>query len=424
MKNKKSILIIAFLCAFSFCVKAQNTEEQKLNLPGDNLINRIPENEETFYQEEISAIEQHKKQVREQTANHLNSLTIDPLIVGILHLNYKINSSNGNQVSSEYLLQSRYKNILIDEINNCDIDNYEKIIENILSVIQHTPAEYILLANNYTQYDESLISSAIDILTSPDSQNLKGVCTGGWLSSIEDRIDDAVFVPGIFSYQDKLVLRNSGTLTYQQAVELLPLLRFPLALLSFAIFNKNTLREILQSIQGLSTIEASQKVFTSIFEDETILKLEVAKLVVRQELAVFQDINSRNLQLYFKDIWNLRETNLILFTDWQQSEEMILDDLNTAIKSTITQFNIENTTLLIYLGEIPEDNAQILLSTVIMNLIMEENIEISDDLQISFVGILNETEWEALKVLLQAQIIINQENNHLNFSTTNRNSQL
>ena len=394
------------------------------NLPGDNLINRIPENEETFYQEEISAIEQHKKQVREQTANHLNSLTIDPLIVGILHLNYKINSSNGNQVSSEYLLQSRYKNILIDEINNCDIDNYEKIIENILSVIQHTPAEYILLANNYTQYDESLISSAIDILTSPDSQNLKGVCTGGWLSSIEDRIDDAVFVPGIFSYQDKLVLRNSGTLTYQQAVELLPLLRFPLALLSFAIFNKNTLREILQSIQGLSTIEASQKVFTSIFEDETILKLEVAKLVVRQELAVFQDINSRNLQLYFKDIWNLRETNLILFTDWQQSEEMILDDLNTAIKSTITQFNIENTTLLIYLGEIPEDNAQILLSTVIMNLIMEENIEISDDLQISFVGILNETEWEALKVLLQAQIIINQENNHLNFSTTNRNSQL
>ena len=37
MKNKKSILIIAFLCAFSFCVNAQNTEEQKLNLPGDNL---------------------------------------------------------------------------------------------------------------------------------------------------------------------------------------------------------------------------------------------------------------------------------------------------------------------------------------------------------------------------------------------------
>jgi hypothetical protein len=37
MKNKKSILIIALLCVFSFCVKAQNTEEQKLNLPGDNL---------------------------------------------------------------------------------------------------------------------------------------------------------------------------------------------------------------------------------------------------------------------------------------------------------------------------------------------------------------------------------------------------
>ena len=273
------------------------------------------------------------------------------------------------------------------------------------------------------QHGHGVPGSYADIVSFYTTDN-KSKQQSDLISSIEDRIDDAVFVPGIFSYQDKLVLRNSGTLTYQQAVELLPLLRFPLALLSFAIFNKNTLREILQSIQGLSTIEASQKVFTSIFEDETILKLEVAKLVVRQELAVFQDINSRNLQLYFKDIWNLRETNLILFTDWQQSEEMILDDLNTAIKSTITQFNIENTTLLIYLGEIPEDNAQILLSTVIMNLIMEENIEISDDLQISFVGILNETEWEALKVLLQAQIIINQENNHLNFSTTNRNSQL
>ncbi|BAY26004.1 group 1 glycosyl transferase [Calothrix sp. NIES-2100] len=383
------------------------------NLPGEDFSNRIPENEEAFYQQEISTLKQHKQLVREQTVNHLNNLITDPVTVGIIHLNYQVDNPDQNQLSSDYLLQSRYKKIFIQEVNKCAKDNYETIIEAILSLIEDTPAEYILLANNYTQYDESLISSAIDILTSSDDQKLQGVFVGGWLSGIEDRIEDAIFITGIFSDQDKLVLRNSGKMAYVQAVKLLPILRFPLALLSFAVISKDSLREILQSLQGLSRIEASQKVFTSIFEDEAIFKLEVAKLVVRQELAVFQDINSYTLQLYLEDTLNLRATNFILFPDWEQSEELIVEDLNTAIKSTIINFDIKNTSLLIYLGEVSEDDAQVLISTVIMNLIMAENIEISDELQISFVGILNETEWEVLKTRLHAQIIINQENNIL-----------
>jgi len=37
MKNIKTILFVTLLCAFSFNVYAQNTDEEKLNLPGDNL---------------------------------------------------------------------------------------------------------------------------------------------------------------------------------------------------------------------------------------------------------------------------------------------------------------------------------------------------------------------------------------------------
>ncbi|MBD2691079.1 hypothetical protein [Anabaena catenula] len=382
------------------------------NLPGEDFSNRISENEEAFYQEELLAIEQYKKLVRQQTVNNLNNLIIDPLKVGIIYLNYKANYTDGSKLSSDYFSQSRYKNILIHEVNNCESDKYEEIIEDILSLIEDTPAEYILVANNYTQYDESFISSSLDILTSPDSQNLTGVFSAAWLSSIEDRIEDAIFMPGLFNTQGQFLCR-SGKMTYAEAVRLLPILGFPLTLLSFTIFSKNTLRGILQSIQGLSVIEASQQVFASIFESENVFKLELPKLIIRQELAVFQDINLQYLVPYFQETLNLREVNLIMFPNWEQLEEAIVQDLITIIKSVVTDFEVPKTTLLIHIGAINEEDAQVVISTAIMQLIMEENIEISDELQISFVGILNEKEWEALKATLHAQMIVNQENQML-----------
>ncbi|MDJ0795534.1 MAG: hypothetical protein QNJ51_01655 [Calothrix sp. MO_167.B12] len=382
------------------------------NLPSDELNNRLPEQEEAFYQQELEEIEQHKNLVREQTFKHYHHVNPDEIQVGIIYLNYKTSHTDQSQLLFDNLLQSRYKNITIHEIKNCDFESYNQTITSIESLIEDISAEYILIANNYTQYDESFISSSIDILKSTDSQDINGVFHGAWLSSIEDRIEEGIFIPGIFMKNIELVFQRAN-ITYEQALELLPLIDFPLTLLSFTMMAKDTLREILQSIQGISQYEASQKVFASIFDSQNILKLEVPNLVIHQTLEVFQEINLRNLQLYLQETFNLRETNLILLVDWQKSEELLLEDLSVVIKSIITHFNLTKTTLLIYLDETSEDDAQVMISTVIMNLMMEENIEISDDLQISFVGMLDENEWDALKLQLHAQIVVNQENQML-----------
>ncbi|WP_445636140.1 FkbM family methyltransferase [Nostoc sp. DSM 114161] len=270
------------------------------NLPNSDINNRLPQQEEAFYKQELEEIKNYKKIVREESSKHKNNLLTDISQVGIIYLNYKVTSENQTQISSDYIQQSRYRNIIIHEVNDCDFNDYENIITSILSLTEEIGVDYILLANNYTQYDESFISSAIDIFTSENSQDLDGVFTGGWLSSLENRIEDAIFISGVFKNQDKFIFRN-GSFTYHQALELLPLLRFPLTILLFGILRKSTLRQILHEIISLPKNQAAQYLFEYIFHSPNIHKIELPKLVIRQELEAFKNLRTsiQELPIHF-----------------------------------------------------------------------------------------------------------------------------
>jgi predicted O-linked N-acetylglucosamine transferase (SPINDLY family) len=102
----------------------------------------------------------------------------------------------------------------------------------------------------------------------------------------------------------------------------------------------------------------------------------------------------------------LRDVNLMVFPDWNQSEESVGADLQQVIQTLATQPNAQNTTLLIDTTNIPIEDAQMFLSSVAMNLMMEEDIDITEELGISLIEDLNNIQWENLLPRINSRIVM------------------
>jgi glycosyltransferase involved in cell wall biosynthesis len=109
---------------------------------------------------------------------------------------------------------------------------------------------------------------------------------------------------------------------------------------------------------------------------------------------------------------NLNDINLIIFPDWSQPEEIIGRDLEKAVKSVATHSKRSDMTLLIDTSGIADEEANLVLSGVVMNLIMQEDWDISDSVTISLVGKLklSQIQWEALLPRLKARLVLEHEN--------------
>ncbi len=102
---------------------------------------------------------------------------------------------------------------------------------------------------------------------------------------------------------------------------------------------------------------------------------------------------------------NLREINLIIFPDWTQSEEIIAEELEKVIGTLATHADNKYMTLLIDVSNSDGDYAEMLLSAVSMNLLMQD-LDISEGLEISLVSQLSDMQWEALLPQIKAKIVL------------------
>ncbi len=107
---------------------------------------------------------------------------------------------------------------------------------------------------------------------------------------------------------------------------------------------------------------------------------------------------------------NLKKTNLIIFPDWLQSEELIGLELAQIIKTLATHPDSRNITLLIDTNNISTEDAELFLSSVTMNLLMEEDLDITDGLEISLLGNLADIQWKVLLPRIHGRIILENEN--------------
>jgi FkbM family methyltransferase len=102
----------------------------------------------------------------------------------------------------------------------------------------------------------------------------------------------------------------------------------------------------------------------------------------------------------------LKPLNLIFCPDWLQPEESLCTDLEKVIKTWISHPEQNQMTLLIERGNFDEEEANLILGTVTMNILMAENLEVWDEPTIILLEQLSLVQYSALLPRLHSQIVV------------------
>lgn len=126
--------------------------------------------------------------------------------------------------------------------------------------------------------------------------------------------------------------------------------------------------------------------------------------------ALFQELFRKHQAIALTDSLKLRDINLIIFPDWSQPEDLLYQELASVITRLVDHPDKSQITLLIHRSNLSEDDANLFLSDVVMNLLLEEDLDVADGPEISLVGQLGEMQWEALLPQIRAWIVLENEN--------------
>ncbi len=125
---------------------------------------------------------------------------------------------------------------------------------------------------------------------------------------------------------------------------------------------------------------------------------------------LFQKLFRSQQATVLTDNLNLREINLIIFPDWSQSEDTLFQDLAKAIAAIANHPDKSMMTLLVDSSNISDEDANLALSSVVMNLLMEQDLDVSEGPEITLLGQLSEIQWEILIPRLHGRIVLENEN--------------
>ncbi|OAB62971.1 hypothetical protein AY599_14295 [Leptolyngbya valderiana BDU 20041] len=115
----------------------------------------------------------------------------------------------------------------------------------------------------------------------------------------------------------------------------------------------------------------------------------------------------RNWEILMRRHYQLRDINWIVFPDWDASEESLFAALSEVLAAFVTHLDRDRMTLLVAIRERSPAEIELFLSGVIMNLLMETDIELDSEPQISFIGHLDRINWNAPLPRQHAEILLN-----------------
>ncbi|WP_416233548.1 glycosyltransferase [Cronbergia sp. UHCC 0137] len=119
---------------------------------------------------------------------------------------------------------------------------------------------------------------------------------------------------------------------------------------------------------------------------------------------------------------NLQDVNLIIFPDWSTDEEKLGLELARIFFDVVDHFQQEATTLLIDTTGVGSEEADLLISAVVMNIMLEQEIDVTEKLQISLLSEITPLMWKSLLPKLHGYLKLDCENklliNQLNLPKT------
>jgi glycosyltransferase involved in cell wall biosynthesis len=101
----------------------------------------------------------------------------------------------------------------------------------------------------------------------------------------------------------------------------------------------------------------------------------------------------------------LGDDNLIIFPDWSQDEEELGEEIANVCHNLAQNSDFNRPTLLLDTSNVEDlDSANMLVSSIVMNLMMSADIDITEHLEIALTGKLAPIQWQALLPKLQGRI--------------------
>ncbi|MBL1198511.1 MAG: methyltransferase domain-containing protein [Nostoc sp. GBBB01] len=126
--------------------------------------------------------------------------------------------------------------------------------------------------------------------------------------------------------------------------------------------------------------------------------------------SLFQELSNNYLADTLNQNLCLKEINLIIFPDWSQPEDLLYQDLASVICTLTTHPEKNHITLLIDTQNVSDEEADMLLSSLTMNLLMEDDVDITEGPEISLVGKMSYMQWKTLLPKIHSRIALTTDN--------------
>ncbi|PHX56586.1 hypothetical protein CP500_004770 [Tychonema bourrellyi FEM_GT703] len=174
-----------------------------------------------------------------------------------------------------------------------------------------------------------------------------------------------------------------------------------------------TFWHLAQASEKLGNIELAKKaaqavlkIMPKLVKAENLLNRDRSQL----ELVVSPEVSlSAELDDFLNNL-RLREINIILFPDWQQPEESLCLQLEGVITLLFAQKDPSKITALLDTSNISEEDANLVLSSVIMSILMQQDLDETDVPEVSLLGNLTEIHWKALLPCINYRVVLENEN--------------
>ncbi|WP_445176620.1 FkbM family methyltransferase [Microcoleus sp.] len=152
--------------------------------------------------------------------------------------------------------------------------------------------------------------------------------------------------------------------------------------------------------------QAVLKIVPKLVKAENLLNRDRSQL----ELVVSPEVSlSAELDDFLNNL-RLREINIILFPDWQQPEDSLCLQLEGVMTTLLAHKEPSKITALLDTSNISEEDANLVLSSVIMNILMQEDLDETDVPEVSLLGNLSEMQWKALLPCIHYRVVLENEN--------------
>ncbi len=125
---------------------------------------------------------------------------------------------------------------------------------------------------------------------------------------------------------------------------------------------------------------------------------------------IAEDFHSELFQETYAILSRLRDINLIISPNWSAPEESLCQALSCIIKSLLLHPDQAYLSLLIETSAISEEEADLLLSGILMNIFSIESLDAADEPEIILLGNLNQLQWQAVLPRIHGHILLDAEN--------------